>query len=61
MNGRITDDIEPIDYKTSRSICDAVGERLQQMLKPDNSRPSSYLQLLLDELRKHDRDGNLPN
>jgi len=35
MNSRITDDIEPIDRKTSRSICDAVGERLQQDLRPE--------------------------
>lgn len=61
MNRRIIDDIEPIDYKTSRSICDAVGERLQQTLRPDNSRLSSYLQLLMDELRRRDRDGDLPH
>ena len=29
-----THDREPIDRKTSRSIRDAVGERLQQNLKP---------------------------
>ncbi len=61
MNGRITDEIEPIDYKTSRSICDAVGERLQQALRPDHSRLSSHLEQLMDELRKRDRDGSLPN
>jgi hypothetical protein len=54
MNSRITDDIEPIDYKTSRSICDAVGERLQQNLRPESLHPSSHLDHLMDELRKRD-------
>ncbi len=59
MNSRITD----IDYKTSRSICDAVGERLQQNLRPDLSRLSPHLQHLLDELRKQDHVSHrgLPN
>ena len=34
MNSRFTDNSEGIDRKTSRSICDAVGERLQQNLRP---------------------------
>ena len=33
-----TDNSEQIDRKTSRSICDAVGERLQQHLRPLESR-----------------------
>jgi hypothetical protein len=59
MNSQITD----IDRKTSRSICDAVGERLQQNLRPDLSRLSPHLQHLLDELRKQDRESHrrLPN
>jgi hypothetical protein len=59
MNSRITD----IDYKTSRSICDAVGERLQQNLRPDLSSLSPHLQHLLDQLRKQDIEGDrrLPN
>ncbi|HEV7634668.1 MAG TPA: hypothetical protein VGO54_04445 [Bradyrhizobium sp.] len=55
MNSRITS--EQIDYKTSRSICDAVGERLQQSLRPEFSRLSPRLQHLLDELRRQDRAG----
>ena len=55
MNSRINS--EQIDYKTSRSICDAVGERLQQSLRPEFSRLSPRLQHLLDELRKQDRAG----
>ena len=56
MNSRINS--EQIDYKTSRSICDAVGERLQQNLRPDSSQLSPYLQQLLDELRKQDREAH---
>jgi len=56
MNSRINDDGEGIDRKTSRSICDAVGERLQQDLRPESSRMSSHLEHLLDELRQRDRE-----
>ena len=56
MNDRITNSGELIDRKTSRSICDAVGERLQQTLRPDSSHLSSYLQHLMDELRKRDTE-----
>ena len=57
MNGRINDSSETFDYRTSRSICDAVGERLQQSLRPDNSRLSSNLEHLMDELRRRDSEG----
>jgi hypothetical protein len=57
MNSRINDNSEQIDRKTCRSICDAVGERLQQNLRPDSSRLSSHLQHLMDELRRRDTDG----
>ena len=57
MNSRISNQSEEIDRKTSRSICDAVGERLQQNLPPEPAHLSSHLQHLLDELRKRDNDG----
>jgi hypothetical protein len=57
MNSRITDNSEQIDGKTSRSICEAVGERLQQNLRPEFSALSSHLQYLMDELRERDGDG----
>lgn len=60
MIGRITDNNVQIDRKTSRSICDAVGERLQQSLRPDFSRLTPHLQHLMDELRKRDSDGHQP-
>jgi hypothetical protein len=63
MNSRITGNSEEIDRKTSRSICNAVGERLQQDLRPETLRPSSHLQHLMDELRRRDRDDwrGMPN
>jgi hypothetical protein len=56
MNSRNADDGESIDRKTSRSICHAVGERLQQSLRPDASHLSTHLQHLMDELRKRDSE-----
>jgi hypothetical protein len=49
---KIMDPIEPLDGRTSRSICDAVGERLQRSLEPDSLSPSPHLLQLLDELRR---------
>ena len=57
MNTRITDSAVDIDGKTSRAICDAIGERLQQNLRPESSRLSSHLQHLMDELRRRDHEG----
>ena len=54
MKSPHTDDIESLDQKSIRSICDAVGERLQQTLRPDSTATSSYLKQLVDELRKRD-------
>jgi hypothetical protein len=56
MNSRITDHSEQIDHKTSRSICDAIGERLKQNLRPDIGL-STHLQHLMDELRRRDSEG----
>jgi hypothetical protein len=56
MNGRTTDSSETFDYRTSRSICDAVGERLQQNLRLEDSRLSPRLQQLMEELRRRDRE-----
>ena len=63
MNGRIEHNSEAIDGKTSRSICDAVGERLQQSLRPDSLDPSAELQHLLEKLRSRDSENRrkLPN
>ena len=56
MNGRTTDSSETFDYRTSRSICDAVGERLQQSLRLEDARLSPRLQQLMEELRRRDSE-----
>ncbi|MGZ3309970.1 MAG: hypothetical protein ACXU9C_31470 [Xanthobacteraceae bacterium] len=56
MNAGINDSSETFDYRTSRSICDAVGERLQQSLRPEISSLSPRLQQLMDELRRRDSE-----
>jgi len=47
--------LDRIDHKTIRSICDEVGDRLQQDLALEASPPPPYLERLVDELRKRDR------
>jgi hypothetical protein len=56
MAGNSANDSEQIDRRTCRSICDAVGERLQQNLRPEPRLPT-HLEHLLDELKKRDREG----
>ncbi len=55
METRINDDFEQIDHKTCVSICDAIGERLQQSLRPDADL-SPRLRELVDELRRRDNE-----
>jgi hypothetical protein len=55
MSSRINESSEQIDRATSRSICRAVGERLQQDLRPENSELPSHLRHLMDELQRQDR------
>ena len=57
MIGIKADNGEQMDYKTSRSICDAVGERLQKDLRPERSDLSPHLKELLNELRRRDDIG----
>jgi len=54
MNAHHPNETEPMDHKTSRSICDAIGERLQQYIPLETSVLSGRLQYLLDELRRRD-------
>lgn len=61
MKSANANDIEVLDHRSSRSICDAVGERLQRTLRPESA-ISPYLQHLVDELRKRDEaDGSKPH
>ena len=57
MTGPFANDSEQIDRRTSRSICDAVGERLQQSLRPEPRLPT-HLEQLLNELKKRERDSH---
>ncbi|WP_234682578.1 hypothetical protein [Bradyrhizobium monzae] len=57
MAGHFANESEQIDRRTSRSICDAVGERLQQSLRPDPRLPT-HLEQLMDELRKRERESH---
>jgi hypothetical protein len=61
MNSRIDEISETIDRATSRSICDAVGERLQQSLRPEALQPSSHLEHLIDEMRRRDLENHPSN
>ncbi len=55
MDTRINNDFEQIDHKTCVSICDAIGERLQQNLRPQ-AELSPRLRELVDELRRRDNE-----
>ncbi|EIG63666.1 hypothetical protein ABIB85_008374 [Bradyrhizobium sp. JR1.5] len=46
---------DPIDHKTARSICDEVGDRLQQNLSREALPLPPYLERLVDELLKQER------
>lgn len=55
MAGVLANDSDQIDRRTARSICDAVGERLQQSLRPEPRLPT-HLEQLMNELRKRELD-----
>ncbi|MHC2619819.1 hypothetical protein ACVIW2_001851 [Bradyrhizobium huanghuaihaiense] len=57
MTGLLANDSEQIDRRTSRSICDAVGERLQQSLRPEPRLPT-HLEQLLNELKRREREAH---
>ena len=55
MNVRINNDSELIDHKTCVSICDAIGERLQQSMRTETELPPR-LRELGDELSRRDNE-----
>ena len=55
MDSRIDPVSEQIDHRTSRSICDAIGERLQQSLRPETEL-SPRLKQLVKELLQRDNE-----
>jgi hypothetical protein len=60
MTGTANEIGEEIDRPTSRSICRAIGERLRQNLRPENSELPSDLRTLMDELRRQDARNSTP-
>jgi hypothetical protein len=54
MASRNNDYSESIDRKTCRSICEAVGERLQRSLGLEPAALSPHLQHLIDQLRRRE-------
>ncbi len=52
-SSRINNDHDHLDRKTTRAICDGVGERLQQYIRPETTLPT-HLEQLLEELRRRD-------
>lgn len=55
MNAQSNSDTEELDHKTCVSICDAVGERLQQSMRTE-AELSPRLNELIEELRRRDGD-----
>ena len=55
MDARINSDFEQLDHRTCQSICVAVGERLQQRIRPETEL-SPRLRELMDELRRRDNE-----
>jgi hypothetical protein len=49
---------DSLDRNTSRSICDAVGERLQRDLRPDCLPSSSHIEHLLEAMSRQERDNS---
>jgi len=49
---------DPLDRKTSRSICNAVGERLQRDLRLDSFPSSSHIERLLEMMSRQERDNS---
>ena len=55
MDSRTNNNFEEIDHRTARSICDAVGERLKQNMRPETEL-SPRLQQLVNELFRRDNE-----
>jgi predicted nucleic acid-binding Zn-ribbon protein len=53
IRSRINNDDEQMDRKTTRAICEGVGERLQQHMRPETALPT-HLERLLEALRRRD-------
>jgi hypothetical protein len=47
---------QSLDLETCRSICDAIGARLQRDLSPAALAPSARLERLLEEMRRREAE-----
>ena len=54
-SSRINNDHDQLDRKTTRAICDGVGERLQQYIRPETTLPT-HLEQLMEELRRREKE-----
>jgi hypothetical protein len=54
MPNRINADPLPMDHRTSAAVCDGIGERLRDILKPSTTELPPRLQELMERLRKTD-------
>jgi hypothetical protein len=61
MSSRTDDPSKTLDRATSRSICDAVGERLRRDLQHEPLQRSSRLEYLIDQLRQRDHESHARN
>jgi hypothetical protein len=54
MPNRINADTPPMDHWTSAAVCDGIGERLRDILKPADAELPPRLQQLMERLKKID-------
>jgi hypothetical protein len=54
MPNRINADTPPMDRRTSTAVCDGIGERLRDVLKPSENELPPRLQELMDRLQQLD-------
>ena len=54
MPNRINADPLPMDHRTSAAVCDGIGERLRDVLKPSMTELPPRLQELMERLHQLD-------
>lgn len=54
MPNRINADTLPMDHRTSAAVCDGIGERLRDVLKPSMTELPPRLQELMERLHQLD-------
>ena len=54
MPNRINADTPPMDHRTSAAVCDGIGERLRDVLRPSVTELPPHLQELMERLHQLD-------